>query len=122
VCPAGLCTFNGKIGMWPFVEQGVAQRTSRNQERGAPVTKLVSCTKETHQRFMIEKVIPAIQMKWPDRGMNRTVVIQHDGASAHIEENDQEFNLHAKHGVWNICFETQPTMSPDTKVLDMSFF
>ena len=71
---------------------------------------------------MIEKVIPAIKMKWPDRGMNRTVVIQHDGASAHIGENDQEFNLHAKHGVWNLCLETQPAKSPDTNVLDLSFF
>ena len=71
---------------------------------------------------MIEKVIPAIKMKWPDQGMNRTVVIQHDGASAHIEENDQEFNLHAKQGVWNICLETQPVQSPDMNILDRSFF
>ena len=71
---------------------------------------------------MIEKVIPAIKMKWPDRGMNRTVVIQHDRALAHIEENDQEFNLHAKQGVWNICLETQSAKSPDTNVLDLSFF
>jgi hypothetical protein len=28
--------FHGKIGMWPFVEQGVAQSASRNRERGAP--------------------------------------------------------------------------------------
>ena len=34
----------------------------------------------------------------------RTVVIQHDGESAHIAENDQEFTLHAKQGVWNIYF------------------
>ena len=61
-------------------------------------------------------------MKWPDPGMNRTVVIQHDGASAHIAENDQEFSLHAKQGVWNICLETQPVKSPDKNVLDLSFF
>ena len=43
---------------------------------------------------MIEMVILAItRLKWPDRGMNRTVVvIQHDGASAHIPENDVKFN------------------------------
>ena len=50
------------------------------------------------------------------------VVIQHDGASAHIAENDQEFNWHAKKGVWNICLETQPAKSPDTDVLDLLFF
>ena len=71
---------------------------------------------------MIDKVIPAIRLKWPDRGMNRTVVIQHDGASAHIPENDVEFTQAAKQGVWNICLETQSVKSPDTNVLDLSFF
>ena len=68
---------------------------------------------------MIEKVIPAIRLKWPDRGMNRTVVVQHDGVSAHIPENDVEFNEAAKQGVWNICLETQSAKSPDTNVLDL---
>jgi hypothetical protein len=71
---------------------------------------------------MIEKVIPAIRLKWPDRGMERTVLIQHDGASSHIARNDVEFNQAAKQGVWNICLETQPAKSPDTNVLDLSFF
>jgi hypothetical protein len=32
------CTFDGKIGMWPFAEQSAAQRTrSVNQTRGDPV-------------------------------------------------------------------------------------
>ena len=119
---AGLCTFDGKIGMWPFVEQSVAQRTSRNRNRGDPVTKIVNCNKTTYRRFLVEKVIPAIRLKWPDRGMNRTVLIQHDGASAHISEKDEEFNQAAKQGVWNICLETQPAKSPDTNVLDLSFF
>ena len=61
-------------------------------------------------------------MKWPDQGMNRTVAIQHDGASAFIAENDQEFYLHAKQGVWNICLEIQPTKSTDTNVLDLLLF
>jgi hypothetical protein len=71
---------------------------------------------------MIEKVIPAIRLKWPDRGMERTVLIQHDGASSHIAWNDVEFNQAAKQGVWNICLETQPAKSPDMNVLDLLFF
>ena len=122
----GNCTFDGKNGMWPFVEQSVAQRTSMNRNRGDPVTKIVNwCNKETYRsRYMIDKVIPAIRMKWPDRGtMNRTIIVQHDGATSHIAENDQEFNLYAKQGVWNICLETQqPAKSPDSNVLDLSFF
>ena len=57
--------------------------------------------------------------------MNRTVIVQqYDGASSDIAENDQEHNLHAsKQGMWNICFlETQPAKSPETNVLDLSFF
>jgi hypothetical protein len=119
---AGACTFDGKIGMWPFVEQTFAQRRSKNRNRGDPMTRIVNCNKETYRRFMIEKVIPAIRLKWPDRGMERTVLIQHDGASSHIARNDVEFNQAAKQGVWNICLETQPAKSPDTNVLDLSFF
>ncbi len=63
-------------------------------------------------------MIAAIQLKWPDRGMERTVLIQHDGASSHIARNDVEFNQAAKQGVWNICVETQPAKSSDTNVLD----
>jgi hypothetical protein len=71
---------------------------------------------------MIEKVVTAIKLRWPDRGLNRTVVIQHDGASCHIKDNDVQFNQAAKQGVWNICLEKQPAKSPDTNVLDLSFF
>ena len=70
---------------------------------------------------MIEKVVTAIKLRWPDRGLNRTVVIQHEGASCHIKDNDVQFDQAAKQGVWNICLEKQPAKSPDTNVLDLSF-
>ena len=38
-----------------------------------------------------------------------------------FQKNDQEFNLHTKQGVWNICLETQLAKSPDTNVSDLSF-
>jgi hypothetical protein len=37
-------------------------------------------------------------------------------------KNDGEFNTHEKQSLWDICVETQPTKSPDTNVLDFSFF
>ena len=121
---AGTCIFNGKIGMWPFVETRIVRISSHNQPgAGTPETKVMNCDKVTYSRqFMIEKMIPAIRLKWPDRGMNQTVTIQHDGASAHIPENDVEFNQAAKQGVWNICIDTQPAKSPDTNMLGFSFF
>ena len=51
---------------------------------------------------MIEKVVTAIKLRWPDQGLNRTVVIQHDGASCHIEGNDVQLDQAAEQGVWNI--------------------
>jgi hypothetical protein len=66
----GNCTFDRKIGMRPSVEQSVAQRTSVDQNRVDPVTKVINCNKETYRRYMIERVIHAIRMKWPDRGMH----------------------------------------------------
>jgi hypothetical protein len=119
---AGECIFDGKIGMWPFVETRIARRSSPHRPAGTPETKVINCDKETYRRFMIEKVVTAIKLRWPDRGLNRTVVIQHDGASCHIEDNDVQFNQAAKQGVWNICLEKQPAKSPDTNVLDLSFF
>jgi hypothetical protein len=50
------------------------------------------------------------------------VVIQHDGASCHVEGNDVQLDEAAKQGVRNICLEKQPAKSPDTSVLDLLFF
>ena len=57
---AGTCIFDGKIGMWPFVEIRIARRSSPNQPAGTPETKVINCNKETYRRFMIEKVVTAI--------------------------------------------------------------
>ena len=48
---------------------------------------------------MIEKVLPAIKEKWSDR--DRNIVIQQDGASAHIDEFDPTFCAAATSGNWN---------------------
>ena len=116
----GVCTFDGKIGIWPFVEYIAARRSSRNRERGVIVTTPVSCTRDRYRRMLIEKVIPAIRAKWPDR--NRRITIQQDGASSHIADTDREFREHARQGVWNIQLVTQSAKSPDVNVLDLSFF
>ena len=65
-------------------------------------------------------VIPAIKDKWPDR--NRNIIIQQDGAPAHIKENDAEFVVAATSGLWNIKLELQPPKLPDLNMLDLSFF
>ncbi len=123
-CPCfddnGKCTFYGKIGMWPFVEEVEGQRRSDNRPRGTIITRVVSCDKNRYREYLIQKVLPAIRMKWPDR--DRQILIQQDRASAHIHDNDAEFNLHARQVQWEIWLETQPLKSPDTNLFDLSFF
>jgi hypothetical protein len=116
----GECVFDGKIGMWPFVERVEAARTSIHRPRGTMVTKPVSVTRTKYREFMVQNVIPSIKEKWPDR--NRNIVIQQDGASAHISMDDPDFVAAATDGLWNIKLENQPPKSPDTNVLDLSLF
>ena len=116
----GKCIFDGKIGMWPFVERVEAKRTSKNREKGTIKTKVVPVNKNRYREFMIEKVVPAIKAKWPDR--NQNILIQQDGASSHIDEDDPEFVAVRVTGVWNIRLMTQSPKLPDLNVLDLSFF
>ena len=114
------CTFDGKIGAWPFVERVAARRSSVNRPAGTVETKPVSVTKAKYREFLIEKVIPAIREKWPER--ERVVVIQQDGASSHIRQDDEAFVAAATQGTWNVTLLTQPAQSPDTNLLDLTFF
>ena len=84
------------------------------------VTRPVACTRRVYRQLLIEHVIPAIKEKWP--GRDRDIVIQQDGASAHLAPNDMEFLLHARTRPWNISLLTQAPKSPDTNVCDLSFF
>jgi hypothetical protein len=45
-----------------------------------------------------------------------------DGASSHIKQNDPAFVDAATQGNWNITLLTQPAQSPDTNLLDLTFF
>ncbi|KAI2499777.1 hypothetical protein MHU86_14720 [Fragilaria crotonensis] len=71
--------------------------------------------------MLVEDVIPAtIKAKWPDR--NRDIVLQQDGASAHIPADDVEFGLVAGARTWNIKILTQAPKLPDTNICDLFFF
>jgi hypothetical protein len=117
---AGECTFDGKIEIWPFVERVPARRASVNRPAGTIETKPVSVTTDIYRQFMVEKVLPAIKLKWPDH--DREIIIQQDGASSHINENDPAFVEVATAGNWQIRLRTQPAQSPDTNTLDLCFF
>ncbi len=99
--------------MWPCIETRAAQRDSRNRPRGTIETKPIGVTRTVYQQMLIDHVIPAIKQKWPD--LNRNIVLQQDGASAHVKADDMEFGLTARQGL-------KAPKSPDTNICDLSFF
>ena len=73
----GHCTFDGKIGCFPFVTYEPARRSSVNRPAGTIVMKPIeSVTKEVIRDFMIEKVLPAIRAKWPREDAHKPIFIQ----------------------------------------------
>jgi hypothetical protein len=51
---------------------------SRNRPRGTLETKPISVTKEVYKKFILEKVLPAIEEKWPQCHRNMAIKLQQD--------------------------------------------
>jgi hypothetical protein len=103
------------------VDRVAARRASVHCPAGTIGTNPVNVTTKKYREFMIEKVLPAIKLKWPDQG--RVIVIQQDGALSHINGDGPAFTEAVIAGNWQIQLVlTQPTQSPDTNILDLSFF
>ncbi|WCJ18143.1 hypothetical protein M5689_000519 [Euphorbia peplus] len=84
-------SFDGKIRIWPLVYKEAAKRNCRNRSAGMVVTKpILSVTKEVIRSFMIDKVLPYIQEKWPNFSP-KTIFIQQDNARPHLDVSDVDF-------------------------------
>ncbi|KAM0884931.1 hypothetical protein ACQ4PT_030677 [Festuca glaucescens] len=62
----GNCIFDGKIGVWAYVEWVQAQKKSANREKGE--WELKPCTevdKAKSREYLVKFVLPAIKAKWP---------------------------------------------------------
>ncbi|XP_050233509.1 uncharacterized protein LOC126681996 [Mercurialis annua] len=115
-------TFDGKIGIWPFVCKEPAKRNSKNRTAGTMETKpILSVTKEVTRSYLINNLLPSIKEKWPCFG-SRTIYIQQDNAKPHLNVNDAEFNRAAKMDGYEIRLRCQPPNSSDMNVLDLAFF
>ncbi|KAK9733580.1 hypothetical protein RND81_04G076300 [Saponaria officinalis] len=118
----GEVVFDGKIGIFPFVEMKAAKRRSKNRAAGVLVTKAVdSITKEVTKACLITKIIPAIKEKWPS-GASKDIYIQQDNAKPHLKDNDLEFRAVADSDGFNIHLVFQPPNSPDLNINDLGFF
>jgi len=115
----GECTFDGKIGMWPFVDKIPAKRNSKNRAKGTLETKNVSVTKDRYREYMINKVLPAIYARFPcdrvGRGEKQPVFIQQDNPYSHIKKDDPEWvEACSQHRHFAVQLIEQPANSPDT--------
>ncbi|KAH9109621.1 hypothetical protein AeMF1_015339 [Aphanomyces euteiches] len=111
--------FDGKIGIWPFVELVPAKRSSKNRPKGSIVVVPKNVDSLTYQSAILEKVIPAIKEKFPRAGQAQCVTIHQDNASPH-KCLTTEFL--AANGVNAVSVVNQPANSPDFNVLDLGFF
>ncbi|MFZ9075472.1 MAG: hypothetical protein ACO2Z3_06685 [Flavobacteriaceae bacterium] len=113
--------FDGEIGIWPFVVQEPAKRSSRNRVRGTLVTKPINVSKEVFRSYLLEKMIPEIVRKWPVR--REQIRIQLYNARPHISTNDPDF-IEATRRIRGLSINLvrQPPNSPDVNVLDLGFF
>lgn len=116
----GECTFNGKIGIWPFVKEVPAERRSANRERGTLELKLVNVTRESYREMLLMKVLPTFIDNFPD--LATETVWQHDNAKPHIGPNDPTFVQAIRAEGANVKLFFQPPNSPDLNVNDLGFF
>ena len=113
--------FDGKIGIYPFVELKAAQRSSANRPKGTMEVKNIdSVNQNVFKKFLVEKVIPDIKQKWPVK--QSTIFIQLDNARPHCPADDPDIVAAGTAGGWNIRLQFQPPKSPDYNVLDLGFF
>jgi hypothetical protein len=117
-----IVTFDGKIGTWAFVKEIPVAKKSKNREKGTIEVKPVKVTRDVMRNYLCELVIPAIQDKWPDEDVGRTIFIQQDNAKPHVLPNDEGFRQAVAQTDLDIKLLQQPPNSPDLNALDLGFF
>ena len=122
--PPPYAYFDGKIGMFPLVDEILAKRNSVNRPAGTPILSPLSLTAEeyliqiTQPGGLLDKIKD--KMPWMQ---NFTIKIQHDNAKPHVGKgNDFYLNVAGYEDGWDIKLFTQPSQSPDLNVLDLSLF
>ncbi|KAE8795540.1 hypothetical protein D1007_29426 [Hordeum vulgare] len=117
----GELTFDEKIGIWAFIEESEVVRTSHNRARGTRVLKPVKVTRPVCREYLISKVIPTIQEKWPDDDEGATIFIQQDNAKPHVLPNYEAFLEAVEETDLDIKLMQQPPNNPDLNCLDLCF-
>ncbi|KAF0707394.1 hypothetical protein AaE_013625, partial [Aphanomyces astaci] len=111
--------FDGKLGIWPFIERVPAQRGSKHRPKGTIITVPQNVNSDIYRETILHKVVPAIKSKFPLPDQNKIIYLQQDNASPH---NCVTSQLLLQHGVIGIEAANQPPNSPDFNVLDLGYF
>jgi hypothetical protein len=72
--------------------------------------------------YLISKVLPAIQAKWPRGDANKTIWMHQDNARTHVPTDDEQFAKAIRQTGLDIRLMNQPPNSPDMNCLDLGFF
>ena len=119
----GNVLFSGKIGIYPFVTEEHAKRSSVNGPSGTLKTKAMTSVKRDNIRtYLIQKVLRDIRAKWPREYIDKIIIVQQDNAKTHVDPKDVEFCQAAQQDGFDIRLMYQPPNSPDMNVLDLSIF
>ncbi|ETV97219.1 hypothetical protein H310_09601 [Aphanomyces invadans] len=111
--------FDGKLGIWPFVQRIPAARNSKNRPKGTLVTTPLNVDAKVYTASVLNNVVPAIAAKFPRACLQRDVLIQQDNASPHRVVSTE---MLVANGVQSIGIANQPPNSPDFNVLDLGCF
>jgi hypothetical protein len=111
--------FDGKLDVWPFVQESVVKRASKNRPRGAVAIEPLAVNGEVYVDKLLNEVVPAIHAKFPSAALAKGVKIQQDNASPH---RCVTIELLMANGAVGISIANQPPNSPDFNVLDLGFF
>lgn len=114
--------FDGKLGIWPFVQWVEAARNSRNRPAGTLELKSCNVDREVYREFLVQKVFPSIRDKFPTEWKEHKIHVQQDNARPHVSHNDEEVVAAGATDGWDIVLRNQPPNSPDLNVLDLGFF
>ncbi|KAG3237861.1 hypothetical protein PI124_g17162 [Phytophthora idaei] len=96
--------FDGKLGIWPFIVQEPAVRSSSRRPAGTTITKEGRVNKGTYRKMLIQHLLPA------------------DNALAHISPMDTQFVAAAAELGLSIELCCRPPNSPELNCLDLGLF
>ncbi len=113
--------FDGKVGIYPVVQEVAAKRNSFLRPAGTMVPQSVSLDKAVYKDFIFNKLLPDIAAKCPWQMRKDTIWIQHDNAPPHRVDEDELKERCQELGV-DCRFYFQPAQSPDLNICDLSFF